>query len=78
MHAVRVLAPFAIALVFSKMVSTMLVFHLYDITPPAWIPCWTFIQIQNLSFLWTLYRSTFLRMFHLLFGGSFNVVFEHL
>jgi hypothetical protein len=33
-RVVRVLAPFAIALVFSKMVSTMLVFHLHDITPP--------------------------------------------
>jgi hypothetical protein len=52
--AATILAPFAIALAFSKMVSAMLVFHLHDITPLAWIRGWTFIQVQNLSFLWIL------------------------
>jgi len=53
-----------------------LCFYGTPLHPP--IPHWIFIQIQNLNFLCTFYRSIFLCIFHLSFGGPFNMVFEHL
>jgi len=76
--ATKAFAPFALALVISKMVNMLLVLHLLDTDSPCLDSLLDFQFDLNFELSMDLFRVTFLCMSHLLINGIFGMVLKHL
>lgn len=74
----RVLAPFALILSSSKIISVLLALYPLDTNSPCLDSLWDFQPNSNLELSVDFFRSTFLHMFHLSSSGLYGMVFEHL
>ncbi len=81
-HAIKALAPLALVLASSKIVSMLLTLHPLNIDPPYQDFCWTFNLILTLNFLWTLlswhFYACFIYWLIFLFAWFLSIFKKHL
>lgn len=76
-HVARALAPLASALISSKTISALQVFHPLNFSSPCLDSLLDSQLESNLEFSLYSFKSTFIRLSHLLVGGFSSMVFKH-